>query len=68
MYDHSKLLGAIRERGMTQDDLAGKIKLSSVSLRDKLKGKTQFKADEMDKIMDVLALPMADITSYFFTR
>lgn len=68
MYIYNKLLGAIKEKGFTQDALAEATGISAVSLRSKLKGKTQFKADEIQKIMKALGLPLNDVVAYFFTH
>lgn len=68
MYSYNKLLGAIRERRLTQDELAEAVGMSGASLRSKLKGTTQFKADEIQNIMLALDLPLEDVVAYFFTR
>ena len=67
MYTYNKLLGAIRERGLTQDELAEAVGISGATLREKLKNRRQFKADEIQNIMSVLNLPMDNVVSYFFT-
>jgi len=68
MYSYNKLLGAMREKRTTQDELALTIGMSSATLRSKLKGATQFKADEIQRIMTALDLPMENVVAYFFTR
>ena len=68
MYNYNKLLGAIRENRITQDELAEAVGISGTSLRSKLKGTTQFKADEIQNIMAVLNLPLDDVVAYFFTH
>lgn len=48
MFDYSKLKGKMREKGFTQEELAKKIGISTVSLREKLKGgRPYFKCDEI---------------------
>lgn len=67
MYDYSKLLGVMKERGITQDVLAENIGMSPVSLNKKLRNNSQFKQLEMQKILKVLDLPIDTIYIYFFT-
>ena len=66
-YDYSKLIGKIAEKGETRESLSEKIGLTSVSLRSKLSGKTQFKQDEIMKIAKVLDIDRAELPLYFFT-
>ncbi len=68
MYNYSKLLGAMREKGITQDKLAKNIGLSANSLTSKLKGRSQFKVSEAQKIMKILSLPENDVALYFFVH
>lgn len=66
MYNYSKLLGAMREQGVTQDILAQKIGLNSATLNQKLKNNSQFKQSEMQEILAYLHLPIDDVVKYFF--
>lgn len=68
MYNYSKLLGAIKESGKTQETIAKSIGMSVSTFNAKLKGKSQFKASEMQHIMSVLSLPEGDIALYFFAH
>lgn len=68
IYDYSKLLGRMREKKVTQSELADMLDLSETSLNRKLKNKTQFKQREMSKICDFLAIPKGHIDAYFFAR
>lgn len=68
MYDYSKLLGAMREKHITQDNLAEKIGLNSATLNQKLKNNSQFKQNEMLDILRCLELPLSDIEKYFFCK
>lgn len=68
MYNYSKLLGAIREKGFTQDQIARILGISGTSLTAKLKNKSQFKQDEMREILTVLGLPIDAVSSYFFQK
>lgn len=66
MYDYSKLLGRIAEKRYTQEELASAIGVSDAALRNKLKGKTQFKQGEIISLVRVLDLSESDIVAYFF--
>ena len=47
MYDYSKLIGKISEKHLTREALASRIGITDGALRDKLKGRTQFKQNEI---------------------
>lgn len=64
--DYSKLLGKIREKGMTQVELAKEIGISEATLNFSLKNKRPFKQDEIFKICEILEIKLDCITSYFF--
>lgn len=64
-FDYSKLLGAMRENKVTQADLAGKMKISETSLRNKLKNRGEFRTKEMYVAKEYLNLP--NYEDYFFT-
>ena len=68
MYNYSKLLGAMREKGITQDALAQRIGLNSATLNQKLKNNSQFKQSEMRDILACLGLTVKEIPEYFFAR
>lgn len=64
MFDYSRLKGRMREKNITQEQLAKMIGISTVSLREKLKGgRPYFKADEMLAISKALDLESVD--AYF---
>lgn len=65
--DYSKLLGLIREKGLTQVELAGKIGVSAVTMNKKLRGHTDFTQGEIASICKVLNIPDDSIAAYFFT-
>lgn len=64
-FDHSKLKGLLREKGMTQDDLAKAVNLSSSGLNLKMNGKLAFRVPEVYAICDVLDIK--DPVPFFFT-
>lgn len=63
-FDYSKLLGAMREKGVTQADVAKVAGVSETSLRSKLKNRTEFRDSEMLLIKKYLDLP--NYEDYFF--
>lgn len=63
-FDYSKLLGAMREKGVTQADVAKIAGVSETSLRSKLKNRTEFRDSEMLLIKKYLDLP--NYEDYFF--
>jgi len=58
--------GRLAELSITQKQLADKIEISSVSLSNKLTGKTEFNLSEIYKICEALQIPKDNIISYFF--
>lgn len=66
--NYSKLLGRIRELGLTQEQLAKEIGKDKSTLNSKLKGKFEFTAKEIDDICRVLDISNDEIGAYFFTR
>ena len=66
MYNYSKLLGRIKEKGFTLEALAKKIGLNVSTLSKKLNNKSEFHQDEIKKICRVIE--MCDIGTYFFCR
>lgn len=67
-FDHSKLLGRIKECGYTQKSLADAIDMNSGTLSLKLNNGSQFNAGEMDKIAKLLDISPCDIGEYFFKK
>lgn len=68
MFNYSKLLGKIREQGLTQEQVAKEIGKSEATLGAKLKGRGYFNTDEIDGICRVLNIPTESIGTYFFAR
>lgn len=66
-YNYSKLLGRMREFGITQKKLACAIGKNPTTINEKLKGKS-FTTDEMDRICKTLDIPNEKIGEYFFCR
>ncbi len=67
-YNYSKMLGIMREKNITQRELAREIGISEVSLNKKLTNKTQFKQGEMASILGVLGYDVHDVAAIFFNH
>lgn len=63
---YSKLRGLIKEKGLTESDLAKEINLSSSSLSCRLNGKTDWTVPEVRAVCDVLGIEKSEISKYFF--
>ena len=68
MYNYSKLLGKMREKGYTQEALASEIGVSASTLNKKLKQKSQFTQDEITNTLVALGEPLNSIPAYFFAH
>ena len=66
-FNHSKLLGKIRECGFTQEQIAKAIGISEYSLNKKLNNKSKFDSAEMLAIGKMLNIPTDEFGEYFFT-
>lgn len=67
-YNYSRLLGRMKERGITQEGLSTEIGVNESTLNSKLNNKYGFKQNEMDAICKVLDISPEEIGSYFFAR
>jgi transcriptional regulator with XRE-family HTH domain len=67
-FDHSKLLGRIKEFGYTQKSLADAIQMSNGTLSLKINNGSHFNSEEMDKIAKLLDISPCEIGEYFFKR
>lgn len=67
-FNYSKLIGRMAEKGETRESISNKLGISSMALRNKLSGKTQFKQDEMAKLIEVLDIDPERIAFYFFAE
>ena len=65
-FNHSKLLGRMRERGVTQATLAEAIGMNKGTLNAKLSSQSFFTQCEMVSICKVLNIPFKEIPLYFF--
>ena len=67
-FNHSKLLGRIREQGYTQNRLAEDIGINPGTMSLKLNNGSQFATDEIDAICKKLDIAPCDIGVYFFAK
>ena len=58
---HSKLKGARVEKGLTQEDMAKRIGISTYSYLMKENGKRDFTLTEMKKICEILGKELSEI-------
>jgi transcriptional regulator with XRE-family HTH domain len=65
-YNYSKLLGRIRECGLTQEQLAKAIGKNKSTISTKLNGRSPFTTKEIDDICKVLNISNGEIGTYFF--
>ena len=67
MFDYSKLKGRMKEKGITQEDLAKQIGRDKSTISLKLNNQSLFIQDEIDEIINFLDIPANEIKKYFFT-
>lgn len=67
VFDHSRLLGRIKECGFTQEALAKHIGIAESSMCLKLNNKASFRHCEIDAISSALKIESSEIGVYFFT-
>ena len=67
-FDHSKLLGRIRECGYTQKSLAKAINMNVGTLTQKLKNRSHFTTEEMLSIGQLLDISSQEMGAYFFKK
>lgn len=65
-FNYAKLLGRIRECGLTQRFLAKKIGINEGTLSAKLNNQFAFTVTEMNAICKALDIPKSEIGVYFF--
>lgn len=68
IYNYGKLLGRMKEKRFTQDELADKIGISATSMNLSLNNKRDFKQEEILSVCDCLGIPLSKIPEYFFCR
>lgn len=67
-FNYQKLLGAIREKGFSQESLALQAHMSPASLSLKLNNKREFRQGEMYRILEALDIPINRLSDYFYVQ
>ena len=67
-FDYSKLLGRIKEKGLTQAQLSSLVDMTPGTMSMKLNNRAYFRQAEIFAICDVLDIPISEIGEYFFVR
>lgn len=68
MINTDKLKGLMREKRITQSELADKLGIKPCTVNQKLNGKRDMSLDEAEIIADVLGIDTGDFGKYFFSR
>ena len=66
-FDYSKLRGRMRERGLTQEEVAIGSQMSPSTFSLKLNNQSNFSQDDICNIANILEIPHVEIGVYFFT-
>ena len=65
--NYAKLLGRIKEYGLTQKELAHRAGISEGQLNQKLKGVYPFKQSDIQRLCEILDISAELIGAYFFS-
>lgn len=68
LYNYDRLLGKMREKHITQAELAKKIGISATSMYFSFKNRRDFRQDEILSVCGFLDIPLTEIPAYFFSR
>lgn len=66
IYDYSKLLGRIKEKYGTRENLVKEITISSTSLNLRLNNKLKFDQQDIKELCIALDIEEEEIPDYFF--
>ena len=66
MINADKIKGLMKEKRITQADLAEKLELKPCTVNQKLNGKRDLSLDEAEMIADYLGIDTGDFGKYFF--
>lgn len=67
-FNYSKLAGKIKEKFNTQKAFADELGITEGTLSSRMKGKTYFTQEEIDRSCTLLNLDRSRVTEYFFTE
>lgn len=65
-YNYARLLGLMREKNVTQLELAKGVNISTAALNNKLRRKRQFTQTEMKDILGFLDVGIEHIPEFFY--
>jgi DNA helicase TIP49 (TBP-interacting protein) len=68
VFVYGNLISKMKERGVTQGDIAIVLDKSPGTVSAKFKGKSTFDQQEIIKIADFLDIPRGEIPEYFFCK
>ena len=68
MTNTSKLKAIMVERGFTQADLAKLLNISEQTLNYKINNKREFKASEIQALIQILQIPSDQVDAIFFVH
>jgi hypothetical protein len=68
VFNYGKLLGKIKENGLTQKSVAFALKADEGTISSKFKNRVSFTQSEIDGICELLDIPNEEIGAYFFAR
>lgn len=68
MFDYSKLKGRMKEKEISQEDLATRIGKNKSTVSLKFNNQGQFTQEEIVNISEILEIPVQQISEYFFTK
>lgn len=66
-YNYSKLRGRITEKLGTLGNFIIEMNMSEPAIYNKFNNRTEFKQSEILKACEILNIPIAQISEYFFT-
>lgn len=66
-WNYQKLRGKIKEICGTQEAFAKKIGLGRTSVSQRLNNQLEFTQEEIYKSCEVLEIPIAEVSTFFFT-
>ena len=66
IYDYSKLLGRIKEKNGTRENLIKVITISATSLNLRLNNKLKFNQQDIKELSEALDIQEHEIPDYFF--
>lgn len=68
MINTDKLKGLMKEKRVTQAELADSLGIKPCTVNQKLNGRRDMSLDEAEKIADVLGIDTGDFGKYFFSH